>query len=241
LSYEVELLALAVLLYLYDSTLLLYANEAILSFTGRRGWHVSTGWNGFHIAGRRVCMLNPFTLCRPCVKLRWNLYSPDAPGADESWSQELPKLRGIAPWSIAAAAAMFVLLPLGLFTPLGAHAVLPAITVLYGSILVASLFMRRHCPLPALTGARFAGLTLECLACPPFGVNLIRRAALLSVVREPLLCAAARLLPGSECNALREHCLATVEQELAGLDESSSERQSLEAQRGHLLAWRANP
>jgi hypothetical protein len=171
------------------------------------------------------------------VRLRWNLYAPDLPGADESWSQEIPKLMAGAPWVVSAAIALFLLLPIGLFTPLGTYAILPAVCVLYSSILLALVFMRAHCARPQLTGLRFAGLTFECLACPPFGVNLVRRVALRCPVRESLLRASARLLPASERDALRAHCLATLDRELWRLEESSAERQSLEKQRARLSDW----
>ena len=237
MSYESELFALAVLLYLYDSTVLLCANEAILSYDRRHGWRVSTGWSGFLIAGRRVCFLNPLAMYRPCARLRWNLYAPGSSDADPSWSEELPKLQAVAPWTLAGALALFVLLPLGLFTPLGTYAILPAVCVLYGSILLALLFIRGRSSLTALSGLRFAGLTFECLACPPFGINLVRRVALMCHVRESLLFASARLLPAFEWDALRTSCVETLDHELWRLTEPSAERQSLEQQRARLSAW----
>ncbi len=237
MSSELELLALAVALFLYDSTVLLYANEAILCCDRRRVWHVSMGWNGILVAGRRVCVLNPFTMYRPCAKLRWNLYAADASNADEAWSEELPTLRVIAPWTVAAALALFVILPVGLFTAYGTYAILPAVSVLYLGILVALLLVRRRSALPALTGSRFAGLAFECLACPPFGINLIRRVALMRRVHEPLLSAAARLLPACERDALRAHCVAILDDEIGRLEELSNRRQSLEEQRALVSAW----
>lgn len=237
LSYEYELLALAVSLYLYDSTVLLYANEAILSCDSRHVWHASTGWSGFVVAGRRVCVLNPLMMYRPCVRLSWNLYAVTPSDADKSWSEELRNLQSVAPLTVIAALALFVLLPLGLFTRLGTHLVLGSVALLYGSILLALLFIRWRYSFRALTGLRFAGLIFECLACPPFGVNLIRRVALANRVKEPLLFAAARLLPACEWNALRAHCVATLDQELWRLEESSPERRAVEEQRARLSAW----
>lgn len=237
MSYELELLALAIGLYLYDSTVLLYANEAILSCDRRQVWHVSTGWQGLLVAGRRVCLLNPLTMYRPCARLRWNLHALDPPDADQAWSTKLSTLQAAGPWTGAAAFALFVLLPLGLFTRFGAHAVLAAVAVLYGSILVALLCVWRRGSFGALKGRRFAALIFECLACPPFGVNLIRRISLANPVRESLLFAAARLLSASEWDALRAHCLATLDQELWRLEESSLERKPLEQQRARLSAW----
>lgn len=237
MSYEAELFALAALLFLYDSTVLLYTNEAILSCDRQGLWHVSLGSNEFLIAGRRVCFLNPLAMFRPCVRLCWNIGSQDPSGADESWSAELPKLGVAAPWTAAGMLALFGLLPLGFFTPISSYAILPAVVVLYGSILFGFWVMRRRCTLPALTRARLAGLLFECMACPPFGVNLVRHVGLMINVREPLLMAAARLLPAAERHRLRVHCLATLDQELARHEESSAERNHLEQERARLAEW----
>jgi hypothetical protein len=237
LSYELELLTLATLLYLYDSTVLLHANEAILSCDRRNVWRASTGLDGIMIAGRRLCFLNPFTMYRPCARLVWNMYSPDQPVADKSWTEDIGKLRPLAPWTVIAGVALFLLLPLGLFTFLGARAVLAAVIALYGSILTAGLLIWHRHLVPGLEGLRLAGFLFECLACPPFGVNVLRRASLRNQVREPLLFAANRLLSATEWHALRARCIDTLEMELGGLAGPSPERQSLEDRVAQLRAW----
>jgi hypothetical protein len=237
LSYELELLTLAALLYLYDSTVLLYANEAILTCDRRDVWRASTGLDGFMIAGRRLCLLNPFTMYRPCTRLVWNMYSPDQPVEDKSWSEEVKQLRRLAPWTVIGALALFLFLPLGLFTILGTRAILTSVIALYGSILIAGLLTWRRHLVPGLQGLRLAGFLFECLACPPFGVNLIRRASLRTRVREPLFTAATRLLSAAEWDALRARCIHTLDQELGGLEGPSPERQSLEDRRAQLRAW----
>jgi len=241
LSSELELFALALLLYLYDSTVLLYANEAILRCERGDVWRVSTGWSGILVAGRKVCVLNPFTPYAACAKLRWVLGAPGGSTlSDESWSQELPKYKVASPWVLAAASALFVLLPLGLFTPLGLYATFPAVGVLYSSILIALVVMRRR-NLQALPRLKFAGLIFECLACPPFGINLIRRVALQTRVNESLLRAGHRLLPPLEWTALRAHCVATLDQELLALEDGAPQRQALEAQRARLSDQASQP
>jgi hypothetical protein len=189
------------------------------------------------IAGRRLCLLNPFTMYRPCARLLWNMYSPDQPVEDRSWTEEIKQFRPLAPWTVIAAVALFLLLPLGLFTGLGARAVLAAVIALYGSIVTAGLLAWRRHLVPGLQGLRLAGFLFECLACPPFGVNLIRRASLRTPVREPLFCAASRLLSAAEWDALRARCIGTLDSELGGLAESAPERPSLEARRAQLRAW----
>jgi hypothetical protein len=234
LSYEFELYALAVLLYLYDSTALLYANEAILSCERGGVWRVSTGWSGILVAGRKVCVLNPLTPYAACAKLRWDPSASGSTQFDETWSTELPKLKVATPWVLAAAFALLVLLPVGLFTPAGVYATLPFVGMLYISILVALVVLRRCGLLRALSPLKFAGLVFECLACPPFGVNLIRRVALMGQVNESLLRAGPRLLPRLEWARVRADCVAVLDRELLALDDNAPQRQALEAQRARL-------
>lgn len=191
------------------------------------------------IAGRRLCVLNPFTMYRPCARLVWNMYSPDQPVEDKSWTEEIKKLRPLAPWTVMAGLALFLLLPLGLFTLLGARAVLAAVIALYGSIFAAGVLVWRRQLVPGLQGRGLAGFLFECLACPPFGVNVIRRASLKTHVREPLLFAANRLLSAAEWDALRARCIDTLDMELGGLEGPSPERQSLEDRLAQLRAWTA--
>jgi hypothetical protein len=234
LSYEFELVALAVLLYLYDSTVLLSANEAVFIRARRDAWQVSTGWKGFLVGGRTVCVLNPLMPYAPCAKLRWDLCAAGPTQSNETWSTELPKLIVAAPWVISAAFALFILLPLGLFTPLGIYAILTAVAVLYGSILVALVLLRRAGLLRSMSTVKFIGLIFECLACPPFGVNIIRRVALMSKVNESLLGAGQRLLTPPEWLRVRAHCVAVLDQELLACEDKAPERPALEAQRARL-------
>ena len=69
------LFGLAVFFYLYDSTVLLYSNEAVLACDSRRRWSAATGMAGFLLAGRTLCLLNPFTPHWPSFRLRWDYHS----------------------------------------------------------------------------------------------------------------------------------------------------------------------
>ena len=240
MSYEVELIALAVVLFLYDSTVLLYANEAIFTCTRKQEWNVLTSLPGVLIGGRRVCFLPPFALHSPSARLRWNLYATEQVAGDVAWSQELPKLSSAAPWTINAGIGLFVLLPMGLFTPLGEFAVIPAVCLIYGSIIAALFVIRWNCKLPALSRAKFAGFAFECLACPPFGVNLVRRCSLMSQVDEALPTAAERLLDAAQLKILGTHCQAVIDEELLQIGDDSPHRTALEQQRLQFGTWIKN-
>jgi hypothetical protein len=237
-SAELQLVALAGLLWLSDSALLLCADEVVFSRRGRGGWRVSTGLRGFLISGRQLCLLNPLAFYRPAVRMRWNIYAAEEDRqADTAWSGQLESFSVVAPCSVAAFVGLLVLLPLGLLTPLGLRAILPAVVLIYGAIAAALLLIRRCCPVPSFTRLQFAGFAFECLACPPFGVNAVRRAALRTQVSEPLAHAAVRLLSPGQRRLLGSHCLGVLDQELQGLDDAAPARQALRRRRADFECW----
>ena len=236
MSYEVELLALAVIFYLYDSSALLFTNEAILTCDSTGRWSAATGRAGFVFAGRSLCMLNPFTPHRPSFRLSWDFDGLDSASNDLSWSARTQEFKRLAPMTLIAGFALFVLLPLGMFTPLGAYAVVPAVLLLYGSTFLALFQLWRRRSLVALDGRRFWGLAFECVACPPFAVNLIRRITLAYRVTEPVPLAAVRLLDADGWIRLNEHCISCLDKAMQLVAEHSDEQRSLEAQKQRLRA-----
>jgi hypothetical protein len=234
LSYEIGLFALAVFFYLYDSTVLLYSNEAVLACDIRRHWSAATGRAGFLLAGRTLCVLNPFTPHRPTFRLRWDFNSL-AQAPQSQWMERAQELKVLAPTTLSAGIGLYVLLPLGMFTALGAYAVIPALVLLYGSIIASLFLVRRRKILVAPGGMRFLSLAFECMACPPFGVNMVRRTTLGLGIAEPLPLAAVRLLDAAGWTKLRALCVARIEDALQSVAAESQEEKSLTAQRQRLL------
>ncbi len=234
MSYEIGLFALAVFFYLYDSTVLLYSNEAVLAVDFRQHWCAATGSAGFLLAGRTLCVLNPFTPHRPSFRLRWDFNSL-APAPRSASMEHAHELKALAPSTLAAAIGLYVLLPLGMFTTLGAYAVIPALVLIYGSIAVSLYLVRLRKILIVPGGMRFLSLAFECLACPPFGINMVRRTTLGLSVAEPLPLAAARVLDAAAWARLRALCVARIDEALQAVAEDSDEQRSLQAQRQRLL------
>jgi hypothetical protein len=239
LSYEFGLFALAVLFYLYDSTVLLYSNEAVLTCAGSK-WIASTGFYGFLFAGRTPCVLNPFAPHQPAYRLNWDFHAlPAAPAA--ACLEASAGLKVLTATSVGAAAALFIVLPLGMFTALGAFAVIPALILLYGSIVVSLILVRRRGILIAHDRRSFMALAFECLACPPFGVNMVRRTTLSYRISEPLPVAAARLLDAADWARLRTLCISRLQDALQLSAADSNEEKLLEAQKARLLALGSAP
>lgn len=234
MSYEIGLFGLAVFFYLYDSTVLLYSNEAVLASDIRRHWSAATGMAGFLLAGRTLCVLSPFTPHRPSFRLRWDFNSL-AQAPHSQWMDRAHELKVLAPTTLTAAMGLYVLLPLGMFTALGAYAVIPALALLYGSIIVSLFLVRRRKILITPGGTRFLALAFECIACPPFGVNMVRRTTLGIGIAEPLPLAAVRLLDATGWAKLRLLCVGRIEDALQSVAAGSAEEKLLQAQRQRLL------
>ena len=187
-------------------------------------------------AGRSLCMLSPFTPHRPSFRLSWDFDGLDSASNDLAWSARAQEFKNLVPMALTAGFALFVLLPLGMFTPLGAYAIIPAVLFLYGSTLLALFQLRRRRTLLAIDRRRFWGLAFECLACPPFAVNMIRRITLAYRITEPVPLAAVRLLDAEGWARLSEHCISSLDDAMQLAAEHSDEQRSLEAQKQRLRA-----
>jgi len=234
LSTELELFLLVVLFYLYDSSVFLYSNEAVLTPESAEHWAASVGWAGFVFAGRVLCMLNPFTPHKPSYRLHWDFNSLVVETADHSWTESAATIKVLAPFTLAAGLGLFVLLPLGLFTTLGGYADAAGMSLFYVATACALYRVKRLGLLHSPDLKRFVGFAFECLACPPFGVNMVRRISLSRGVPEPLPLAGARLLDAPSWDQLRSRCIARLDDALRIAGEESTESRSLEAQKQRL-------
>jgi hypothetical protein len=265
-SYELQLMALAVLLYVYDCAVLLYANEGLLiggPTWPRRSPNASAHWRAVcprglvQLGGRFLYLENPLMPQRPAFRLSWSFAADAGPGdsirAPDGATGFTPpaviattgpagpaglaeSLTVLTPFVATAAVALYVLLPLGLFSPLGAGALVPALVLLYGSITAALgvVYLRRAAL--ALARGQCAVLAFECLACPPFGVNLVRRIALAKRCAVPFPDAAVCLLEPLRWQALERELEAQLGEELAAVERSDAARTGLEAQIRRLRA-----
>lgn len=170
----------------------------------RGHWSVAVGWTGFLFAGRALQVLNPFTPHRPSFRLHWNSDSAVLGTTDQSWSEPLAKLTALAPFTLTAGIGLFVVLPLGLFTALGRYADFAGMALFYGATAAALYRLRRLGLLEVTDRRRFVSFAFECLACPPFGVNLVRRMALAKKIPEPLPLAGERLLDAAAWDQLKQ-------------------------------------
>jgi hypothetical protein len=143
-------------------------------------------------------------------------------------------MASLAPYTLTAGVGLFIVLPVGLFTPLGVYAVITGFLLFYVAAALA-LYRVNHLKLLAAAGGRrFTGFAFECLACPPFAINMVRRVSLAKKVTEPLPLAAARLLDAAAWDQMRSRCMSRLDEALQLVPEDSNESRSLEAQKQRL-------
>jgi hypothetical protein len=238
LQAEWTLMALAASLYAWDSAQLLYANEGLLAPRGRDGWALRLG-STLRLAGRELYVPSPLTLHRPLFRLAWGFEAPA--GGDPGWSERRGAYRPLAPLVWAMAVALFVLLPLGLFSRLGEAMLIAALAMLYASILAALAWTALRARSLGIAPRRLAALAFELLVCPPFALNLVRRLSLEVPVGEDLVAAARRLQGGDGWPASRVRFAARLEDALLDEGEGSPRAAALGRYRSLLLAEEGAP
>ena len=236
LSAEVLLILAIIGLYLYDSSLLLYCNEGVLSPVRGNNWKVGFGSNNLGISGKGLYVPNPLAPHRPLFRLSWH-FEGDTPS--EIFDLPRDAFLPLAPivWGIAA--GLFILLPLGFFTNLGDRALLPALLVIFGNILFALIWVWLNREKFSLSNKRFASLAFELLICPPFALNLIRHLSLNIPVTETLVSAAQRLQKPPNWNETRLALLALLSAEIDS-EEPESDHFKLLVERRQSLASESN-
>jgi hypothetical protein len=230
---EALLMALIVGLYLYDSALLLYPNEALLLPVGARRWQVGFGSSKTTFMGRELYVPNPFLPTRRMFRVAWDFDGSGAADAS-AWSavRDVYGRLSAPVWSMAV--LMFVILPAVLFGRLGDMAILLSFSLIYLNVLLIILVLWLNHESFQLSNRAFALLAFDFLICPPFALNVIRRLSLRAPVQEDLIRAARRLLAPADWDAARSEALSRLDDAIAYESEGSSRMRAMLNRRSDL-------
>lgn len=229
---EILLIIALVGLYLYDSTLLLSCNEGVLMPSRGGRWSVLLGSERFPVRGREPLLPNPFTPHRPLYRLSWKMEGP--PGEQPAWTPPAEIYAPLAPLVWIMAGALFVLVPLGLFSRLGELGIAGGIVLFYSSALTALSWVWIRRDRYQCSTRRLLSLAVESLTCPPFALNIIRHLSLDRPVTEDLLGAGRRLLGAEPWGLAVNSLLTRMDNEIAWEDEGSARAQALLTHRQQL-------
>ena len=228
-------MALAVGLYLYDSALLLFSNEAVLTPRGKDRWLAGFGSTGTTFKGKGLYIPNPLLPARPVFRLAWAFEGGAARPVDP-WAGGRKAFARFAPLTWSLAAVMFVLLPVSLTGRFGDWLLLLAFLLIYVNVLCILVLLWVSRKKYSLAAGSFAAIALDLLVCPPFALNLIRRLSLRVPVREDFIAAAKRLQTPGDWQATRLEVLARLDDEIAFEDEASGRMAALKGRRSGLAA-----
>ncbi|MBL8325901.1 MAG: hypothetical protein JNJ89_13200 [Rubrivivax sp.] len=249
---EALLAALIIGLYLKDSLLLLAPDEAVLVRGLGGHWHAGFGARGYKLAGREPYLANPLTPHAPVVRLRWRMTGPApdpgvagegaaADGAGAAALRLVPvPLARLAPFAWASWLLLFGLIPAAVLAQWGVTFVLWALAALYASIAAAlAMLWPLRGPL-GLSQRAYALLAFECLVCPPYAANIVRRAAAARTVPDDFVALAGQLLPAAARAQVRRECLARIDEQLEAFDEGDAAAEQLRRARVHFAAGSAD-
>jgi hypothetical protein len=221
-------------LYLQDSVQWLRCDEALLERSWRGRWAARFGAMSWKLGGREPCLPNPFTPHRASFRLRWRMEDDAASKGRAVVCAPAAVLRfGVFAW--LSGVSLFVLLPMGLFTNAGPRLAIAAAVLVYASNFVALGLAYRWRDRLGIQRKRLAALAVECLACAPYSVNLVRRLCAAMTVDEDFTVAAGRLLEPEAFAQARQQCLARVDEQLDAEPEGSRRFVLLERARVRFL------
>lgn len=227
---ETALMVLAWALYLFDSLLLLQLNQAVL-FRRGRSWVAAFGAHSWTIRGKEPFLPNPLLPHRPMYVLHWGLTQENTSAPGSVRLQERTELHIFMPFVLFSWLCLFVVVPVGLFSPLGVEVTLAGAAAMYLSNGIALLIMVRRRAALGLSGRRCGALALECLTCPPFAVNLVRRLSAVLPVQEDFVAASTRVLRADALPEVHRQCLRRLQAQIDITDETTPQWAALVAAR----------
>lgn len=186
ISAEFEVALLIFCLYGSTCVSFAYADEGIVQ-RAFRGIRLRVADDQIRIAGRSPMWLNPFTPMFPAFRGHWGNANAiaAAPGLPSNVIEMFRACDVLAPYVLAVFIYTIIGIPVALLLR-GAVAALPIAVLAYlaAIVLLIRLWFLRHCF--ALSGAKFALLALESMACLPFSAGIVRRLSLMSPIDEDL-------------------------------------------------------
>lgn len=233
LSFETLLILGAIGFYLYDSIELLHINEFALLRNGER-WSYIYPSSSWQILRKWPFMPNPF---RPDVDIYLVSWSAIASTRRKDaicfhiFESQVTFLRYSARILFAM---IFLILPLVLLIYGSGVQLLLLFAHVYGTIVIVAYLLYRNRQSLQITRRRLFLLSFECLACPPFAVNVLRKVTYRSaLIEDPISFAMQVLDRDSFCRLISDVC-ERIEMQLCWLDEDAARYSTLVAYRDHI-------
>jgi hypothetical protein len=241
ITVEIQLLLLAIGLYIYDSILLLYPNEAILSAAYNNKWQIKFGYKNTNINGKELFVQNLLLPQRPIFKLFWNYEGKSEEQKIQiDWKIHQEQFKILSFPILMIAIAQLIIFPYVIFFYLTDISIIISLIFLYASIIISLLLVYKKINILKISKRKFYLICFECLICPPIAINLARKISLaIPESKEDLLNLSKRILEEHEWNITKKHFITKIEDELQISDENTERYIKMIANRNHLLVTKS--
>jgi hypothetical protein len=192
------------------------------------------GLDRWRLAGREPYLPNPFMPHRPLFRLRWQFTGSTALQAAVPLAVPVG-IEAFAAYVWISLICLFALLPLALFYPYGLAFPIAVVLLLYGNNALALIHLYRRRATFELSSRQVSSIAVECLSCPPFAINLVRKICAKSGCDEDFESAARRLLRAEQLADSRVECLRRVDEQIDYEAEGTPRMQALQSGRARFI------
>lgn len=213
ISTDIQLILLAVLLFLYDSSHLIYINETVLTCSNNK-WNFINDRNLMNIRGKGLYISNPISLHKAEYILNWKfddldfIQENDIPNFNRK-IKILLNILAFTSWFL-----IFLCLPyLLFFYKTDFNLIICTIFIYTVSAITGMLMIVCHEKLN-LTRKKAINLALEFIFCPPFNANVIRKITRSQKIQVNLISVAVRKLNPSKWDELCSILAEKLEDEI---------------------------
>jgi hypothetical protein len=227
LSAEAWLMLLALVLYVYDAAMLLASDELVLVH-GRKRWFATFGANGWKLNGKEPFVPNLLAPWRGLVRLRWS-FEQGIEGPRSVNGPKLPRI-GVLPKAAVTVLLLliFIAFPLCLFAYHVTTTIVLIVVMIYGTCFLVLAALRREWAGLGLDKAAFWKLCAECITCPPFCINAVRKASLTAPMEVTLADVAEHAARHEWLDELKQELVRRVEEQISVEAEGSERMARLE-------------
>ena len=225
------------LIYIYDSTYLLYRNEAIVIAKFRNRFAIKLGSPSYTLFGRCVYIPNPLFAHRPIYRILWDAGNTGA-SLGSSCINEIGKFKllKLAPCMWLMLFASFVLLPIGFYVSHGLYLVIGVVVYFYLTIILLIVFLAIDKKILGINTIHFIGICFESLVCAPCALNIIKKSASANRVRADLIQLSRGLLSPSNLADFYHEFLTNIDAQLMVEQEGSSRYERLKTYRQTVMS-----
>ena len=215
--------------YAYDACVPLAADAGLMRCSGRTGWHGLLATQGFEV--RWAYLVWPALLLphQPVYPLRWQasrIHLPGDPAVVQGLQAHAASLRRFAVPLYGLGCALFVLLPGALFVWPGEAGQLVAAALVYLFAGWIAMQVWRHGRTGHTPRSVARAIAVQCLLCPPFALNAVRKLSAAYTPAIDLLQAAHPLLQPAAWDALARRMEAVIEAEMDAAQADGHARQA---------------